>query len=374
MSYNINPRHHHSGMSALMLLAVAVMAAAMAVPAHQSYAQVVDNEGTLSVITTSESPYIYKDSDGRAVVVGEIKNRNALTAMSEIVIRVSFYDRSGTKMLETVRGNTVIDTVPPEGTSPYVVTSESANPDIALASVDVEAFNSSPTKQDDLKLSAGDASNNGTVLMLAGTLANAGDVPSNNTVVHAAHYDAFDPPRILRVESVHAGMIQPGSNATFEFSSAADPRTATLRLFAESDALLSDGVTDVEVPRHEDAPVITNLVTIGEPVFAGPDGRRASGLGVGDVVDITSGLRFQTISDDRIQPYVFFVQIKQSGKDPYVEFLGSHEGSFYGTPDSSASVRWIPRTPGLYFAETFVWDQHGVPISSKGPVTIILVR
>ncbi len=360
-----------------MLVATVIAAAAVlaAVPAanQPSFAQMIDKAGTISVITTSESPYVYKDADGRAVVVGEIKNRNTLTAMSEIVIRAIFYDRSGTKIIETARGHTVIDTVPPNGMSPYVVRSESANPDISLVSVDVEAFNSSPAKQEDLMISRTGVSNNGTAVTVNGTVSNKGvDVTSHNTTVYAAHYDDFDPPRLLRVESVSAGAILPGFTYTFEFPPIVSPRVMSVRIFAESDTLLSDSV-NAAVPQRK-VHSITNLVTIGNPVFAVQDGRRASDLAVGDTVDITSNLKFQSISDDRIQPYVFMVQIKQSGNDPYIEFLGSAAGSFYGTPDSAPTVQWIPRAPGLYFAETFVWDQHDVPIASKGPITIILVK
>ena len=110
------------------------------------FSQVTDSETRLSVITTSDTPYVYTNDEGKTVVVGEIENRNALTAMSGVLICAVFYDASGEVIIETTCEQTILDIVPPQSVSPYVITSQSANSDIAQVSVKVEAFNSSPTK------------------------------------------------------------------------------------------------------------------------------------------------------------------------------------------------------------------------------------
>jgi len=352
-------------MKALLLALVLTMAL---VPAYPSFSQLIDSDDKISVITTSDSPYVYKNSEGHTVVVGEIENRNALSSMSGIVIRAVFYDPSGEEVIEVVRGGTVLDIVPPESTSPYLITSASANPDIGLVSVDVEAFNSSPTKSRGLELSPVDISNNET-MEFTGSVKNAGHAPSDGTVVYLAFYDVFDPPRLMHIEPVPVGHVPAGAEAEFQFSGTPNGRAVGFTMFAESDVLQSEFV-DVEIPPQD---LLSSLVTISSLSVSDPDGNSISTIPAGSTVSIGSDLVFQTIADDRIQPFVYYVQIKQSGKIPYVEFLGSADGSFHGTPNETASVEWTPGEPGLYFIETFAWDQDAVPIASKGPVSIVLV-
>jgi len=351
-------------MKAMLLALVLAMAL---IPAYPSFSQLIDTDSKISVITTSDSPYVYKNSEGHTVVVGEVENRNALSSMSGIVVRAVFYDPSGEEVIEIVRGGTVLDIVPPESTSPYLITSASANPDIGLVSVDVEAFNSSPTKSMGLEISPVDISNSGTV-EFAGSVKNAGHAPSGGTVVHLAFYDVFDPPRLLHIEQIPVGHVPAGAEAGFQFSGTPDSRAVGFTMFAESDVLQS-GFVDVEIPPRE---ILSRLVTISGLSVSGPGGS-SSTIPAGSTISIGSDLVFQTVADDRIQPFVYYVQIKQSGKIPYVEFLGSADGSFHGTPNETASVEWTPGEPGLYFIETFAWDQNAVPIASKGPVSVVLV-
>lgn len=353
-------------MKALLL---AIVLAAILAPVSQSFSQLVDSDSTLSVITTSNSPYVYKNSAGHTVVVGEIENRNALSAMSGIIIRAVFYDESGGQIIEIVRGTTVIDIVPPGGTSPYVITSVSPNPDIGLASVGIETFNSAPTKPVGLELSSESISNREAV-EFAGSVRNAGHAPSDDTVVYLAFHDVFDPPRLLHVEEIYVGYIPIGQEAEFQFSGTPNSRAVGFKMLAESDVFRSESV-GVDIPPQA---LHASLATISNLWIADREGNRISTIPSGATVNIGSDLTLQTISDDRVQPFVYYVQVKASGPAPYVEFLGFVRGSFEAASHTTASVEWTPTEPGLYFVETFVWDQNHNPISSKGPVSIVMVR
>ncbi|MEK0382171.1 MAG: hypothetical protein QQN48_03920, partial [Nitrosopumilus sp.] len=103
---------------------------------------------------------------------------------------------------------------------------------------------------------------------------------------------------------------------------------------------------------------------------------------VGSTIKIQSELDFQNLSleESEIQSYVYWIQIKKSVENDdgvtitYVEFIGSAEGSIESEDIEIPSVGWIPQKEGVYFVETFVWDQTNIPLASKGPLSLILVK
>ncbi len=346
-------------------LLLAVILAMLFVPIY-SFSQLIDNEGTLSVSTTSDAPYVYRDSEGHTVVVGEVENRNHLTAMSDVIVVATFFDASG-NVVDVSEGGPLLAVVGAQSTSPYVVTSTVSNPDIALVSVEVAAFNSSPSKEAGLQIHNMDISY-AERLEFSATLSNSGNSPSANTRVHLVYYDVFDPPRLLAVETVEAGEIPIGQELDFEFSGIPSPKAVGLLVLAESDTMTSDQLS-IGIPEQQ---LMTSMVSISD-LSVSDQGKTVSSIPVGATVSIGSNLQFQSTANDRIQSYVYYVQIKQSDI-PYVEFIGSANGTIYNTPSSSASVQWTPANPGLYFIETFVWDAQNTPIASKGPVSIVMVR
>lgn len=354
----------------MKLLLSAILFLMILVPVSQSWSQGIDTESTLSVITTNESPHVYKDETGYTVIVGEVENKNALSAMSDIIIRADFYDSNG-QIVETVRGGTLLDVISPESISPYIIKSSSANPDIDQVSVQVEAFNSSPSKITGLTLGSTEITH-GEEFSVTGVIANTGKVPAQNTSIYIAFYDVFSPPRILHVESIFIGDIVIDESSTFNFTGTINPKSVGFQMLAESD--ISQSITtSAKIPKSEHE-ILTSLVTIDNLYLEDSDGNRISSVSTSDAVYIGSDLSFQTVADDRLQPFVYYVQIKQSGKIPYVEFVDYTIGKFFGTAKESISVVWRPSSPGLYFAETFLWDQNNVPISSKGPIQLILVK
>ncbi len=72
--------------------------------------------------------------------------------------------------------------------------------------------------------------------------------------------------------------------------------------------------------------------------------------------------------------YTYYVQIKESGKAPYVEYIGKFDGQFIGAGSEFQTIDWIPEKKGLFFIETFVWDRNNIPIAEQGPIVLIIVN
>jgi len=66
--------------------------------------------------------------------------------------------------------------------------------------------------------------------------------------------------------------------------------------------------------------------------------------------------------------------VKQSGKSPFVEFIGKYDGRYIGAGSQSQSIDWIPENDGLFFIETFVWDRNNIPIADQGPILLVVVK
>jgi len=97
---------------------------------------------------------------------------------------------------------------------------------------------------------------------------------------------------------------------------------------------------------------------------------------VGSPVKIQSESWIQFSADQKSNetPYSYYVQIKQSGKTPFVEFIGQYDGSHIGVDKQFPSVDWTPENNGLFFIETFVWDRNNIPIADQGPIVLVIVN
>lgn len=351
----------------MRLLPIIVILSMMLIPASHVLAQdSTRSDSTLSVIT-GDNPFVYQDSDGNTFVVGEIKNTNTLTAVSDVLISVTFFDEFG-NTVDTVQGTTALDIIGPGDASPYIISSSADGSQIKRASVMPHAFNSSPAKEKGLDVEV-TAVRDGGELVISGTIQNKGNTQSQNTTAYLSFYDVFDPPRTVQIESAHIGDIAIDGTADFEISVTPISRAVGVKITMESDLLQSE-TSSIKIPKQT---ITTLLVTISEPAVTDADGRSVSVIPIGATVNITSVLSFETIADDRIQPFVYYAQVKQSGTIPAVEFIDSMQGVFYGTLAESAHVQWSPERQGLYFIETYVWDNNAVPIASKGPIVLVHV-
>jgi hypothetical protein len=71
--------------------------------------------------------------------------------------------------------------------------------------------------------------------------------------------------------------------------------------------------------------------------------------------------------------YTYYIQVKESGKSPVIEYVGKFDGRFIGTGQETQRIDWIPEKTGLYFIETFVWDRNNIPLGDQGPFVLINV-
>ncbi len=338
-------------------------------PIPSSFSQKIDTKPTLSVILTSDSPYVYQDEDGYTIIVGSVENTNSMTAVTNVKIRATFYDDASATPIEIVKGETLLKVIPALGTSPYVIKSNTPNPQITQAHVFLETFDSSTSKSKLLSLEPLDAFVDGN-LIFSGTLKN-GPAPITDTNIYLAFYDAFKPPRILSVSTISIGEMEPNEQISFEFNDEINPRSVGFTLFSESNVFYSD-FTNVKIPEPE---ILTKFVTLSDVAVTDTLGNHLSEIKMGSTVKIKSNAWIELSPEHTSNeiPYRYYVQVKEAGEKPYVEFIGKYDGRYVGENSQSQSIDWIPEKKGLFFIETFVWDRNNIPISDPGPIAIILV-
>ncbi len=341
------------------------------IPFSQAFSQEYsDTAPTLSVSLRNETPFVYQDSEGYTVVVGAVENNNSLTPVTDVRIQVNFYDDLDPTPLESIIGYTTLEVIPINGQSPFAIRSETPNPNITQASVSLLGFDSSTPKPKELTVYSSEVLLD-TSFRFSGVLQNGG-APSADTKVHLAFYDSFEPPRILGVSTIELGNMGLNTEVTFELDEKIDSRAVGFLLFAESSVFYSDFV-DVKIPPFQ---VPTKLVIISDVTVQDTMGNKLSELEVGSTVTIKSKTLIQFAADQKSNEtaYTYYVQIKEFGESPYVEYIGKFDGRFIGTGLESQTIDWIPEKKGLFFIETFVWDRNNVPIAEQGPFVLIIVN
>jgi hypothetical protein len=226
----------------------------MLFPISSGFSQKSDNLSTLSVALTSDSPFVYKDKEGYTIVVGNVENRSENTPVTNVQLRAIFYDETGNEPLETVQGGTILEVITESGMSPYVIKSNSPNPNITHVSIVLEGFSpSSPKSQQLVVESTGIFLDEN--LAVSGVLTNGGS-PITDTFVYLAFYDAFIPPRLIGISSTQIGDVEANEKVDFYFNEEVDQRVISFQIFAQSNIFYSNFV-DEKIPEQ-----ITKLVTI----------------------------------------------------------------------------------------------------------------
>ena len=346
------------------------------IPISSSYSQKVDTEPTLGIALTSFSPFNYKAEDGSTIILGEVKNTKNFP-VSGVKIWAGFYDAIGEKPIESTIGTTLLEVIPPLGKSPYMIKSPSQNSAITSVSVNLLGFNSSPEKKPKLSLELGTLEVTDK-LSLSGKIINKAEVNATNTKIHLISYDAFVPPRVLGIATIELESdLEAGASSDFEFSAPFDKRSTTFKVVAESKNY-STGIVNVE---NTSMVSQTKLVSIDDIGIVDDEGNRMGEVEVNSSVNVQStiSIEFSDGQEAPSQPYVYWVQIKQSidvegETKSFVEFIGKAEGSFTAEGQQTPSVEWTAQNKGLFFIETFVWDPTTMPIASKGPISLILVE
>lgn len=336
---------------------------------HAFSAEVTDTPSTLSVSLKSEIPFVYKDSEGYTVVVGNVKNHNTQTSVTNVIIQVNFFDDLSPNPLEVTSGRTTLEVIPPNGESPFTIRSDTPNTAITQASVSLLGFDSSSSKHQGLMVSSGDISLDSR-LNFEGFLKNGG-APSSDTNVYLSLYDGFEPPRTLEVITVELGDMEPDSEVSFNVNREIDARAVGFLLFAESD-VFSSNIVDVKIPEPQS---MTKLVSISSVSVTNLQGEKLSEIPVGTVVNVKSEIWIQFAAEQSTNetPYTYYIQVRESDTGK-VEYIGKDDGRFIGTGLQYPTIDWMPQNSGLYFLETFVWDRNNIPIAEQGPFVLINVQ
>ena len=342
-------------------------------PASSVFAQVTDTQSTLGVKLTNSAPFIYQDEEGYTVVIGEVENTKSFP-VNNVKVWVGFFSgeaagSAGETPLETVTGTSLLEVIPAKGKSPFIVKSETPDPEIAEVSINILGFNSATQKQQLLEVEPGSLII-GETITLDATITNTGANPAENIKAHLIGYDAFSPPRIVGIQTISLDEIGSKKSETISFDGVMDNRASSFKVIAESDDSQSK-LTNVNEISLESP---TRLITINDVDVLNSDGERISKIKLGQTVDVSSQLSIFASADNPDQDYVYYVQVRQFGEKAPVEFLGFTEGKFDSTDPQTATVSWTPQNEGGFFIETYVWDLDAIALAAPSKtVSVILV-
>ena len=354
------------------LLAVSLVL--LLLPFGQIFAQLTETPSALGVKLTTTSPFSYKDEEGYTVVMGEVENTKTFQ-VKNVKIWVGFYSgkasgSGGEPPVETVTATTLLDVVPPKGKSPFVIRSETPDPEISEVTINILGFNSASAKQQSLEVKP-DTLLIGETVILPATITNGGQTDSTGTKVHLIAYDAFNPPRIVGIQTMEIGDVASKKSSETEFNGKMDYRATSFKVVAESEQYQSK-ITDVTKISLD---AITRLISINNVQVTDIIGDRVSEIRAGETVTISSDLTIQySALAKQNQPYVYYAQVKEFGERAPVEFIGISEGTFESAAPQTAAVQWTPEHEGGFFIEAYVWDPDATPLAAPSKtISIVLV-
>jgi hypothetical protein len=340
-----------------------------------------DTNPTLSVILNSQTTFVYHDSEGYTIVVGLVENNDPLSFVTNIVIQANFFDDFNSNPLEITEGNTVLNVIPPNGKSPFIIRSETPDINISEVSVSISNFDTSTSMKNSLIVSINNVflepisslSDSTYTLLFSGELQN-GNTSISETSVYLAFYDVFE--RIIQISTIEIGDVDINEKISLELTEKINSSAVGFFLFSESDKFYSPFV-NVKIPHPQ---ISTKLIIISDVAIKDTLGNKLSETKIDSIIKIESKTSIQFTTDDISDeiPYTYYVQIKESSSNvdihPSVEYIGKYDGRFIGNESELQSIEWIPEKKGLFFVETFIWDRNNVPLAAQGPFVLLLVN
>lgn len=341
----------------------------------------VDTNSQLSVSLNSQTTFVYTDSEGYTVVVGLIENDDPLSFVTNVVIRANFFDDFNSNPLEITEGKTILNVIPPNDKSPFIIRSETPNIDISEASVLILDFDTSTSMKNSFIVSVNNVllepisslSDSTYTLLFSGELQN-GNIPISETSVYFAFYDVFE--RIIQISTLEIGDVEINEKISLDLIEKINPSAVGFLIFSESDNSYYPFV-NVKIPLPQ---ISTKSIIISDVVITDTLGNKLSEIKTDLTTKIKSKILIQfttdNISDET--PYTYYVQIKESSSNvdipPSIEYVGKYDGQFMGNTFELPSIDWVPEKKGLFFIETFIWDRNNVPLADQGPFVLLLVN
>ena len=157
-----------------------------------------DGEGVFFVNTY---PFSFKDGKGDTVVLGEIFNNHNFP-ITDVKIRVNFYNEISNEPIDSVLGYTILDSVPAFGTSPLIIKSSAPNSAISRVDMTLLGFDSSPVKPLSLSIIT-NSLKIGDSLSFSGIITNNDTMDATDIKIHLISVDIFDPPRVVDISSIN---------------------------------------------------------------------------------------------------------------------------------------------------------------------------
>ena len=101
------------------------------IPISSAFSQeYADTNSTLSVSLNHQTTFVYHDSEGYVIIIGLIENNDPLSFVPNVVLHANFFDDFNSNSLEIIEGNSVLNMIPPNGKSLFVIRSETPDADI----------------------------------------------------------------------------------------------------------------------------------------------------------------------------------------------------------------------------------------------------
>ena len=222
-------------------------------PISQSHSQeYTDTNPTLTVSLNSHNDFIYRDSEGHTVVIGLIENNDPLSFVTNVVIQANFYDDFNSNPLEVKQGSTILNVIPPNTSSPFMIRSDNPDVDITQVSTKFLTFDTSESMKNSLRITINDTtvepithpSTPVYTLSFSGIL-RSDDSFVSDTAVHFAFYDVFN--RIIQISTIDIGDIDMNGLSSLELIEEINSSSVGFLLFSESDKFYSD-FKNVKIP------------------------------------------------------------------------------------------------------------------------------
>ena len=232
-------------------------------PISQSYHQeYTDTNPTLTIYMNSDNNFVYHDSEGYTVVIGLIENNDPLSFVTNVVIQANFYDDFNSNPLEVKQGSTILNVIPPNTSSPFMIRSYNPDVDITQVSTKFLTFDTSESMKNSLRITINDTtvepithpSTPVYTLSFSGIL-RSDDSFVSDTAVHFAFYDVFN--RIIQISTIDIGDIDMNGLSSLELIEEINSSSVGFLLFSESYKFYSD-FKNVKIPTPQ---LRTNLTT-----------------------------------------------------------------------------------------------------------------
>jgi len=102
-------------------------------------------------------------------------------------------------------------------------------------------------------------------------------------------------------------------------------------------------------------------ITLTPPTMVNTTGEKLETLSVGEQIGVESTLTNHAKSE---QKFTYLVQVLN--KDEGIEYLQGFSASMVSNQSFTASQVWVPKEPGQYAIQVFVWESlaSGIPLTN----------